>query len=691
MQNELTQKILLVDDRKENLNALSNLLDEFGAEIYTATSGNKALELILKHEFALILLDVQMPNMDGFETARIMRSRIDTPIIFITAFSREKENILKGYESGAVDYLVKPIEPETLKGKVAIFLNLSRQKQLLEKSNTQLQQEITRREEIEKELIRARDLLEDKVRERTEELKLAYEELKATENQIRLVIDNIPAMVAFVDKHLRYEFTNKQYQQFTGYQGEIQGKHLKEVLGQDAYSRLHDNFNTVLGGKPVTFETEIAGVKQTLFVKADYLPHLVDGIPQGFFALVQDITKQKDEDERQRQIEAQLQQISKLKALATLAGGVAHEFNNLLVPIIGFSKMVRKTLLEDSTEADYLDRVINTAYRAKEIVNQVRLFSQKREMKHKPLQLEGTLKKALREMQDTIPENIMLKTSFEDGNKFIMGNSQQFTHLLQNIFDNAVEAMPAGGELKFNAYTCSNQYLQNLNKNGDKEPIICLEITDNGEGMSPETKEQMFVPFFTTKKDGKHTGLGMPVALGIVEQLGGYVEVTSDPGEGTSVRIFLPILKMKHENQILKIASPDTARKSILFVDNEESVLEMNRLSLESAGYQVETRNSGLEALQVLNEQPDNYDIVVMDQILTCMPGIELARKMKRIRPDLSIILCTGFISQEKEQSLIKMGADRVIQKPFDGDDLNRVIQDVILESIQELDQELIS
>ena len=171
-------KILLVDDRQSNLDALISLLQDFNTELLTATSGNEALELSLKHQLALVLMDVQMPGMDGFETAQVMHSRKDTPIIFITAFSRERQNILEGYDSGAVDYLVKPFDSEILKRKVKVFLLLDHQKMLLEQSNRQLETEIDRRQKAEQELKKASEHLEDLVKERTDQLTAARQEIE---------------------------------------------------------------------------------------------------------------------------------------------------------------------------------------------------------------------------------------------------------------------------------------------------------------------------------------------------------------------------------------------------------------------------------------------------------------------------------------------------------------------------------
>ncbi|MBU2644082.1 response regulator [bacterium] len=673
-------KILLVDDRQENLDALLHLLEDFEADLLTATSGNRALELILKHEFALILLDVQMPEMDGYETAHMIHSRMDTPIIFITAFGRETRNIQQGYQSGAVDYLVKPIDGNILKSKVSVFLTLCRQKKQLEASNQALHQEIAHRSNVELELTKARESLEARVKDRTAAVETANLELQRSEARMRLVIDNIPAMVAFVDSDRRYQYVNHQYQELVGEDKNLEGESIETGITADLTAKTKPHIDRVLKGLPIQFELEIPDRGQkSRFFSASCIPHMVEDIPHGFFSLIQDITDQKEKDMEKRQLETQQRQIRKLKTIATLTGGVAHEFNNLLVPIIGFSKMVRKTLAPDSTESDYLDRVIKAAYRASHIIAQVRLFSQKVDVVLEKIEMASILPQVFDEVRTNLPKTVALKLEMINQLTPVFGNLKQIRQLVLNLSENAVDAMPEGGKLRVRLFNREGHPLLQLKNDTQETPCVCMVFEDTGHGMNNETREQIFDPFFTTRKDTAHIGLGLSVVMGIVEQMDGVIDVKSIPERGTEFHVILPAYLTQTDtvSNLGKIAAEDGGA-SVLLVDDEVSILELNRLNLEEAGYHVTTEASGTRALQLFSSNPRQFDIVIADQKIQDISALELAQKIRTIQPDIPIIICTGRVDSENERTCRKMGIDAVLHKPFDFEVLDERIQKVI-------------
>ncbi|NQU64804.1 MAG: hypothetical protein HQ517_11075 [SAR324 cluster bacterium] len=221
--------------------------------------------------------------------------------------------------------------------------------------------------------------------------------------------------------------------------------------------------------------------------------------------------------------------------MTTLAGGVAHEFNNLLVPIIGFSKMVLKNILPGSQDAGYLERVIKTAYRAKEIVLQVKTFRRKQELILESIPLATILDQVLSDMGPTLPENIVLQTEIDRETLPVLSNDKQIQQLIRNLVDNAADAMPDGGTLRI---SLQNSDIHPSMKT--ESACVCLTFEDTGHGMKAEIQEQIFNPFFTTRDKGHHTGLGLSVSLGIMDQLDGIIDVTSESGIGSLFKIYFP-------------------------------------------------------------------------------------------------------------------------------------------------------
>ncbi|MFH2133461.1 MAG: response regulator, partial [bacterium] len=278
-----------------------------------------------------------------------------------------------------------------------------------------------------------------------------------------------------------------------------------------------------------------------------------------------------------------------------------------------------------------------------------------------------------------LPKKVALKLEMDNQVSPVMGNLKQINQMVQKLCENAIDAMPEGGELRFRLFNREEHPLLRLKSNTEVTPCVCMVFGDTGHGINTETREQIFDPFFTTRKQTAHIGLGLPVVLGIVEQLDGAVDVKSSPGKGTEFHIILPAyLSQAEPTGVSEAAVSDAGKKSVLFIDDEASLLELSRLSLEAAGYRITTRTSGTEALQLFSSNPRQFDIVIADQKMTDISALELAQKIRAIQPDIPIIICTGRIDIENERTCRKMGIDAVMHKPFDFEALDAKIQTVI-------------
>ena len=352
-------------------------------------------------------------------------------------------------------------------------------------------------------------------------------------------------MIAFIDNNYCYVYSNLQYQEFLGQTESLKGKHMETVLGRKVFNKIKNRIDVALGGELVNYETDYSDKGSDIkYVNVTHVPHMKGKISLGFFSLILDITDQKEEEVKQKIQENQSRQLRHLKSLMTLSGGVAHEFNNLLVPIVGFTKMVQKNLDPECADAGYLGRVLKTAYRAKDIVAQVQLFSKRKELGSENVQPEVILDQLLKKNIKSLPAAIELKIEFGCDILPIIANPHQLEHIIINLYENAIEAMLDGGILKIKLVNTENDHLTHMNLYKKDQACICLSFEDTGHGMNSETCAQIFNPFFTTRGKANHTGLGLSVVLNIVEQFGGYIDVSSKLGEGANFKIYLPASKL---------------------------------------------------------------------------------------------------------------------------------------------------
>ena len=397
-----------------------------------------------------------------------------------------------------------------------------------------------------------------------------------------------------------------------------------------------------------------------------------EGRVTGVFAAARDMTEI-------RKVESQLRQTQKMEGIGTLAGGIAHDFNNLLVSILGFTELALSDLPAGSKAHEYLVQVLKAGKRAKYLVSQILSFSRQSEEDRKPVQLAPIVMEALKLLHAAIPTTIEIRENIAPDTGVVNADPTQVHQVLMNLCTNAEQAMPEGGAMEI---SLTNVELDEkfCAKHEGLTPgsFVGLTVMDTGSGMDKETLERIFDPFFTTKDPGKGTGMGLSVVHGIVKSHEGDITVHSEPGMGTTFHVYLPVVESIAERRIEAVEPVRGGTEPILFVDDEAAVVAMGRETLERLGYNVTTRTSSIEALELFRVKPGEFDLVITDQTMPNMTGTDLANELLRIRPDIPIILCTGFSHAITAQKAHALGIRKFVMKPIVGAELGRTVRQVL-------------
>jgi len=376
-------------------------------------------------------------------------------------------------------------------------------------------------------------------------------------------------------------------------------------------------------------------------------------------------------------LEEQLRQSHKMEAIGTLAGGIAHDFNNILSIIIGYSEMARDDSEPGSAVAKDLENVLVASNRAKALVQQILAFSRQADAEPIQLQPATIVKEAVKIIRPSIPSTIELNLEVAPDSCIVLADPTQFTQVVMNLCTNAFHAMESKGgilDVLLHERFVTAEELQ-------KEPVqkygryIQLEVRDTGVGMSPEIITKIFDPFFSTKEIGKGTGMGLALVHGIVKNSGGFITVESELGQGTAVNVYFPCVDEETDFAAELIEKTPAGSEKILYIDDEDALANMGMKILERLGYQVTVRQNSLEALRDFQDQPYRFDLVITDQTMPEMTGAELAERMLLIRPDIPIILCTGYSSIISEEEAKKIGIREFALKPLSKANLAELIR----------------
>ncbi|SHO43480.1 hybrid sensor histidine kinase/response regulator [Desulfopila aestuarii] len=405
-----------------------------------------------------------------------------------------------------------------------------------------------------------------------------------------------------------------------------------------------------------------------------------NGAIQAAIVVFTDITEIKKDKEERKILQNHLLQAQKMEAIGTLAGGIAHDFNNILGAIIGYAQMARDDCAEGSTTASDLDQVIKAGHRAKDLVKQILTFSRQEETQQVQLLPTTIVKEAVKLLRSSLPSTIAIVQDIEPHIEHIWADPTKILQIIMNISTNAFHAMEeTGGTLTIalKMKVLSQKDLAGFPhcRSGN---FVCLSIADSGSGIPDGIRERIFEPYFTTKDAGKGTGMGLAIVHGIVNSYGGCIRCHSQLNKGTVFHIYLPALEEEVHSDPKPIETAPQGSERILFVDDETMLVEMSQVMLRRLGYAVTVRTSSLDALNTFTDHPDSFDLVITDQTMPGMTGIELARRMLQIRPDIPIILCTGYSNIISENTVKEAGIKGFIMKPLDKTEIATLVRKVL-------------
>ncbi len=597
-------RILLIEDNPGDARLIEEMLKEAGDEfeLEWADCLSSGISRIKIDGFDVILLDLGLPDSQGLATLMALSEiKPEAPVIVLTGLADEATGT-QAVHNGAQDYLIK--------GQVDKNLLMRSIKYAIER-------------------------------------KRAEEELREA-NQFNLqIIESAKEGIIVYGPDLKYQVWNPFMEKLTGFSAnEVLGKHPLEVFPFLRTTEIMAGIEKALQGeiseaKRIQFNVSKTGLSVWVSDISGPLRNSQEEII-GVIGMVRDITEH-------HKLEEQLRQSQKMEAIGTLAGGVAHDFNNILSVIMGYGTMVMDCLEDGSTSKKDIKEVLTAAERAATLTKRLLVFSRKQVVEVKPVNINETILSLQKMLNRIISENIDFKLDLADKPLVVMADAGQIEQVLMNLTVNAKDVMPDGGHLTISTRLeeIDDTYIAAFGY-GRPGKYALITVTDTGSGMDEETRQKIFEPFFTTKGIGEGTGLGLSIAYGIVKQHHGYINVDSEPGHGAIFKIYLPV--PSSESKILKedllnpkSENPKPGNETILVAEDDAPLRKLSRIALESHGYTVILAEDGEDAIKKFAENREKIKLVMLDMIMPKKSGKEAYDEIRKTSPEVKVLFVSGY------------------------------------------------
>jgi PAS domain S-box-containing protein len=460
--------------------------------------------------------------------------------------------------------------------------------------------------------------------------------------------DSVPDVIAILDRNFTLRRMNMALATRLGlHPKQAVGLHWSKLLPpMDDHSTALQQLRAMSQSDGEVVDMDLPGLGGVFLVSVSpfHVDRAVDEDADGFVLVAHDISSRK-------QLEAKLRQSQKLEAIGTLAGGIAHDFNNILGVIMGYAEMTLEDATPETVTERRLTEIINAGRRARDLIHQILTFSRQEELALRPLQLDSVVKEVTKMLRASLPANVNIITDLPPASAAVMANLSQIHQVIMNLCTNAAHAMRAtGGTLRVSLADTTL-----VTEDGAARAAVLLTVADTGTGIPDEILDNVFDPFFTTKKPDEGTGMGLAMVHGIVSSHGGTVSVDSPPGEGATFRVVLPAADIVPTGTEEPATPRPSAKGRALFIDDEKALATIGGEMLDSLGFTTSVATSSLDALEVFKSAPNEFDLVVTDQSMPGLTGEALAKEILALRPDVPIIICTGYsedISAERARSI---------------------------------------
>ena len=505
-------------------------------------------------------------------------------------------------------------------------------------------------------------------------------ELAKREELFRLISENAVDMIAVVDINGKRLYNSPSYERILGFTPQ-------ELQATSSFEQIHPEDRHIV--EEAARDAREHGVGRSI----QYRMRHKDGtwrilesnanVVCGPNGAVEKLVVVNRDVTASRQLEEQFRQAQKMEAVGRLSGGVAHDFNNLLGVIIGYAEILQERLPPQDALRGSVNEILQAGKRAATLTRQLLAFSRQQVLAPKVIDLNAAVADMEKLLRRLIGEDIELRTSLDRNLGRVKADQGQLEQVIMNLAVNARDAMPQGGRLEISTknFTMDEAFVRRYPYRVQPGPYVCLTVTDTGVGMDADTRARAFEPFFTTKEKGKGTGLGLATVYGVVKQSGGYIDIESSPGAGTTFKIYLPSVKEAITTSPVSPHSetrPAAGRETILLVEDEGSLRRLTRATLESIGFRVLEAGDGLDALEVARRFDGAIDLLLTDIVMPGMGGRALAHELVRRRPDVRVMYMSGYAGQEVgAPGPIDPGID-FLPKPFAREALTRKIREVL-------------